>query len=50
MFEVHYNEAMAAIGRPGSTEDLPEQFQKRETPSDRRLVNKSICAGPFQFD
>lgn len=43
-------EAMAAVGRPGNINDLPEQLQKRETPSDRRMLAKSVCAGPFLFE
>jgi nitroreductase len=42
-------EAMAAIGRPGKTEELPEQLQARETPSDRRPLAQSICEGPFSL-
>jgi len=40
-------EAMAAVGRPGRVEDLPEQLQSRETPSERRPLSRSICEGPF---
>jgi len=40
-------EAMAAIGRPGRMEDLPEQLQARETPNNRRTLAQSVCAGPF---
>jgi nitroreductase len=42
-------EAMAAVGRPGSQELLPEKLQKRETPNDRRKLAESICEGPFRF-
>ena len=42
-------EAMAAVGRPGSKEVLPEKLQERETPNDRRKVSQSICEGPFRF-
>jgi nitroreductase len=42
-------EAMAAIGRPGSTDDLPDPLQARETPSDRRPMAQSICEGPFSL-
>src|SRR5882724_3248103 len=40
-------EAMAAVGRPGAKELLPEKVQKRESPNDRRKVNESIFEGPF---
>lgn len=40
-------EAMAAVGRPGSKELLPEKLQKRETPNDRRKVSESVFEGPF---
>lgn len=42
-------EAMAAIGRPGRKEDLPEQLQAREAPNDRRPLAQSICEGPFSL-
>jgi nitroreductase len=42
-------EAMAAIGRPGRIEDLPEQLLARETPSERRPLEQSICEGPFSL-
>jgi hypothetical protein len=42
-------EAMAAIGRPGRTDDLPDPLQARETPSDRRPMAQSICEGPFSL-
>jgi len=40
-------EAMAAIGRPGPKELLPEKLQKRESPNDRRKVSESVFEGPF---
>src|SRR5262245_9868408 len=40
-------EAMAAIGRPGRKEDLPEAQQKRESPSDRKPLGQVLCEGPF---
>jgi len=40
-------EAMAAVGRPGPKELLPEKLQKRESPNDRRKVRESIFEGPF---
>jgi len=40
-------EAMAAIGRPGRVEDLPEALQERETPNDRRKLEQTVCEGPF---
>src|SRR5881398_1696327 len=42
-------EAMAAVGRAGAKELLPDKLQKRESPSDRRKVTDSICEGPFRF-
>jgi len=42
-------EAMAAVGKPGAEELLPEKLQKRESPNDRRNLNQSICEGPFRF-
>lgn len=42
-------EAMAAVGRPGRKEDLPEHLQAREIPSNRRPLSGTVCAGPFRF-
>jgi nitroreductase len=42
-------EAMAAVGKPGSKEMLPEKLQKRESPNDWRKLTQSICEGPFRF-
>src|SRR5439155_24079379 len=35
-------EAMAAVGKPGAKEVLPEKLRKRETPNDRRKMSESI--------
>ena len=42
-------EAMAAVGKSGPKELLPEKLQKRETPNDRRKLSESIREGPFRF-
>jgi nitroreductase len=42
-------EAMAAIGRPGSADALPEAVQSRETPNGRRLQGETVCEGPFAW-
>jgi len=42
-------EAMAAIGRPADPETLPEKLREKETPSDRRKLDQTICEGPFRF-
>jgi nitroreductase len=42
-------EAMAAVGRPGRVEELPEQLQARETPNERRPLAQSVCEGPFSL-
>lgn len=42
-------EAMAAIGRPADPSTLPADLQAKETPSDRRKLEKTICEGPFCF-
>ena len=36
-------EAMAAIGKPGTPETLPETHRQRETPNDRRKLEQTIC-------
>ena len=41
-------EAMAAVGKPGSKEVLPEKLQARESPNDRRKVSGSVFEGPFR--
>ncbi len=42
-------EAMAAIGRPGAPDRLPEHLQARETPNNRRPLEQTICEGPFRL-
>jgi nitroreductase len=42
-------EAMAAVGKLGAKELLPEKLRKRESPNDRRKLPESICEGPFRF-
>ena len=41
-------EAMAAVGRPGLKELLPEKLQARVSPNDRRKVSESVFEGPFR--
>ncbi|MFI4980117.1 MAG: nitroreductase family protein [Nevskiales bacterium] len=41
-------EAMAAIGKPGKVEDLPEAVRARETPSERRPLSATVFEGRFQ--
>src|SRR2546427_12657002 len=41
-------EAMAAVGKPGPKESLPEKLQARESPNDRRKVSESVFGGPIQ--
>ena len=40
-------EAMAAIGRLGRKEDLPEEMQKMEMPSDRKKIAEITFEGKF---
>jgi nitroreductase len=42
-------EAMAAVGKPGAKELLPEKLQAREIPNDRRKLSESVCEGPFKL-
>ena len=42
-------EAMIVVGRPGISNDLPEQLREREIPSGRKPVAEIICEGPFGF-
>lgn len=45
-FEV---EAMIAIGKQGSKKTLPEGLQKRESPSNRKLLEELTSEGVFSF-
>ncbi len=40
-------EAMAAVGRPGAVDVLPERLQQRESPSPRRALADSVFEGRF---
>ena len=42
-------EAMVAVGRPGDPEELPEELQSREIPSDRMPVSDFVREGSFAF-
>jgi nitroreductase len=41
-------EAMAAVGKPGRKESLPERLKARESPNNRRKISESIFEGPFK--
>src|SRR6266436_18469 len=41
-------EAMAAVGKPGPKELLPEKLRARESPNDRRKLSESVFEGPFK--
>lgn len=40
-------EAMVIIGKPGDKSALPEGFQQREQPNDRRPLAQTVCEGAF---
>ena len=40
--------AMAAVGRPGRVEDLPEALQEREVPSGRKPLSAIAFEGPWE--
>lgn len=40
-------EAMAAVGKPGKKEHLPESIQKREFPSTRKALSELVMRGTF---
>jgi nitroreductase len=42
-------EAMAAVGKPADPDTLTEDLQEKETPSERRKLEETICEGPFCF-
>jgi nitroreductase len=41
-------EAMAAIGKAGRRESLPEYLQKKEFPSNRKKINETVFEGKFR--
>lgn len=41
-------EAMVAIGKRGKKEDLPQEMQKKETPSTRKPLSEIIMRGTFK--
>ena len=42
-------EAMAAVGKYGSAESLPERLRAIETPNDRRPLSQTVCEGVFRL-
>ena len=42
-------EAMIAVGQPGKKEDLPEETQSQEYPSDRKKVAEIAFEGNFEL-
>jgi len=40
-------EAMAAVGKPGDPDDLPEDLQEREKPSSRKQISEIAFEGSF---
>ena len=42
-------EGMIAIGKQGSKKTLPEGLQKRESPSNRKLLEELTSEGVFSF-
>lgn len=47
--EAYAVEAMIAVGRPGSVDDLPDELREREIPTDRNPVSSFSCEGRFDF-
>jgi nitroreductase len=44
-YDIH---AVVALGYQGNTEDLPESFQDREKPSERRPLAETVFEGTFE--
>lgn len=44
----HRVEAMAAVGRPGRIEHLPESFRAKEQPSPRKAISEIAREGKFE--
>jgi nitroreductase len=42
-------DAMAVVGKPGDKSLLPEKYQQRESPNDRRPLAESVREGAFSF-
>jgi nitroreductase len=42
-------EAMAALGKPGAMEDLPEKLQRKESPNARKSLDETVREGSFRF-
>lgn len=42
-------QAMVAVGRPGSVDDLPESVRAGEVPTGRKPIAEFICEGRFAF-
>lgn len=40
-------EAMAAVGKPGRKEELPEELREREFPSGRKKISEIAFEGRF---
>ena len=41
-------EAMAAVGKPGRKEELPEDFQTRELPNTRKPLTELVFEGRYR--
>lgn len=40
-------EMMFAVGKPGKKEDLPQEMQEQEFPSDRKKLEELVFEGTF---
>jgi nitroreductase len=45
--EAFHVDAMAAVGKPGNPDALPEHHRSREVPSARRPIGETVQEGPF---
>jgi len=43
-------EAMAAVGRPGDKEELPDSLQENEYPNQRKSISQLVTEGTFASD
>jgi len=48
MTDEYHVEAMVAVGRPGNREELPQNLQERETPSQRKMAEEFAFEGGFK--
>jgi hypothetical protein len=49
ILDLYRVKVMTAIDKQGRKENLPDNFQVREFPSERKAVGEIVCEGIFRF-